>query len=408
MSHQAHTESSASATHVPLTAKGGSMAWRQMLARSPHESHRVASTLELLFDLVFVVAIATAAAQLHHALASGHAAHGVVSYLMVFFCIWWAWMNFSWFASAFDNDDVLYRIAVFVQMAGALLIAAAAEGAFEGHWLPMAMGYGVIRVVAVLQWLRAGRHNPHLRPATTRYAIGIFVLQLAWFALVLFGTPSVFMPVFVFLVVLELLVPMWAERAVMTSWHPHHIAERYGLLTLIVLGESILSTAKAVQGGIVEHFLDVGFMLACLGALLVIFCMWWLYFEEEGVAHRLNNYKTAFYWGYGHYFVFASAAAAGAGLAAQVDFRLGHAQGLSAQSVGFGLTIPVAIYVFTTWLIHKRVGQSRGAWVFPVAAVAVLVTPLFTEALNITTGVILALALVVRTWLTCQKRTEMA
>ena len=75
-------------------------------------------------------------------------------------------------------------------------------------------------------------------------------------------------------------------------------------------------------------------MLACLGALLVIFCMWWIYFEEEGVAHRLNNYKTAFYWGYGHYFVFASAAAAGAGLAAQVDFRLGHAQGLSAGGSG--------------------------------------------------------------------------
>ena len=51
--------------------------------------------------------------------------------------------------------------------------------------------------------------------------------------------------------------------------------------------------------------------------------MGWIYFEEEGVAHRLNNYKTAFYWGYGHYFVFASAAAAGAGLAAQGGFSFG-------------------------------------------------------------------------------------
>ncbi len=378
-------------------------AWRKMLARSPHEPHRAASTLELLFDLVFVVAIASTAGQLHHALANGHAAHGVVSYMMVFFCIWWAWMNFSWFASAFDNDDVPYRIAVFVQMAGALLIAAGAEQAFEGHWLPIAIGYGVIRVAAVLQWLRAGRHNPHLRSATTRYAVGIFVLQLAWFALVLFGTPSTFMPIFLVLVVAELLVPMWAEQSVMTPWHPHHIAERYGLLTLIVLGESILSTAKAVQGGMIEHFLDVNFMLACLGALLVIFCMWWIYFEEEGVAHRLNNYKTAFFWGYGHYFVFASAAAAGAGLAAQVDFRLGLAQGVSADSVGYGLAIPVAIYVFFTWLIHKRVGGSSGIWVFPLAALAVLFTPLFTDALNITIGLILVLALMLRTWLVWRK-----
>ena len=78
---------------------------------------------------------------------------------MVFVSIWWAWMNFSWFASAFDNDDVPYRIAVFVQMAGALMIAAGAESAFEGHWLPMVLGYTVIRIVSVLQWLRAGRHN---------------------------------------------------------------------------------------------------------------------------------------------------------------------------------------------------------------------------------------------------------
>ena len=75
-----------------------------------------------------------------------------------------------------------------------------------------------------------------------------------------------------------------------------------------------MSTAKAVQGGIVDHFLDTSFMLSCLGALLVIFCMWWIYFEEQAVAHQLNNYRTAFYWGYGHYFVFASAAAAGADL----------------------------------------------------------------------------------------------
>ena len=83
MSHHPHT---AEPTHTADCTP----AWRKMLARSPQESHRVASTLELLFDLVFVVAISAAAAQLHHALANGHAAHGVVSYMMVFVSIWWA------------------------------------------------------------------------------------------------------------------------------------------------------------------------------------------------------------------------------------------------------------------------------------------------------------------------------
>ena len=102
-----------------------------MRARSPHEPHRVATPLELLFDLVFVVAIAQAANGLHHAIAGAHALEGLMGYLLVFFAIWWAWMNFTWFASAYDCDDVPYRLAVFVQIAGALILAAGVPAMFE-------------------------------------------------------------------------------------------------------------------------------------------------------------------------------------------------------------------------------------------------------------------------------------
>jgi len=67
-----------------------------MTPRSPHEAHRTATPLELFFDLVFVVAIAQAAAELHHAVSEAHAVQGLMGYLMVFFAIWWAWMNFTW------------------------------------------------------------------------------------------------------------------------------------------------------------------------------------------------------------------------------------------------------------------------------------------------------------------------
>ena len=102
-----------------------------MTARSPHEPHRASTPLELFFDLVFVVAIAQAASGLHHAIAEAHALAGLVGYLMVFFAIWWAWMNFTWFASAYDCDDVPYRLAVFVQIAGALILAAGVPAMFE-------------------------------------------------------------------------------------------------------------------------------------------------------------------------------------------------------------------------------------------------------------------------------------
>ena len=80
-----------------------------MVARSPHEAHRAATPLELFFDLVFVVAIAQAANGLHHAVAELHVVDGLIGYLMVFFAIWWAWMAFTWFASAYDCDDVRAR-----------------------------------------------------------------------------------------------------------------------------------------------------------------------------------------------------------------------------------------------------------------------------------------------------------
>ena len=79
--------------------------------------------LELFFDLVFVGAVAQGAEGLHHAIVTGHAEAGLGGYAMVFFAIWWAWMNFTWFASAYDSDDVPYRLAVFVQIAGALIFA---------------------------------------------------------------------------------------------------------------------------------------------------------------------------------------------------------------------------------------------------------------------------------------------
>ena len=105
--------------------------FRRMSARDPAESHRAATPLELLYDLCFVVAIAQAAASLHHAMAEGHAAQGLLGFMLVFFAIWWAWMGFAWFASAFDTDDVPYRLKVLVQIVGVLVLAAGVKRAFE-------------------------------------------------------------------------------------------------------------------------------------------------------------------------------------------------------------------------------------------------------------------------------------
>ena len=303
-----------------------------MTARSPHEHHRASTPLELFFDLVFVVAIAQAASGLHHAIGDAHAMQGLVGYLMVFFAIWWAWMNFTWFASAYDCDDVPYRLAVFVQISGALILAAGVPAMFESPQpnLAVVTGYVVMRLAMVAQWLRAAASDPGPRVTARRYALGITVLQLAWVGML--WIPHLWRPGFITLAALELAVPVWAERTTPTTWHPQHIAERYGLLTLIVLGESILAATVAVQAALASGEALSPLLPIIVGGLLIAYSMWWMYFDRP-VHDLLTSLRKAIMWGYGHYLIFASAAAVGAGLAVSVDQATHHAK-VSAAGAG--------------------------------------------------------------------------
>ncbi|MGH3528595.1 MAG: low temperature requirement protein A, partial [Pseudonocardiaceae bacterium] len=152
-----------------------------MTGRDPDEWHRASTPLELLFDLTFVVAVAQAGTQLHHALAAGHAGHAVAGYVLVFFGIWWAWVNFTWFASAYDTDDVPYRLLTLLQMGGVLVFAAGIPLAFEHFdFTIVVIGYVIMRLALVTQWLRAAAEHPAGRAGTLRYAGGVTLVQLCW------------------------------------------------------------------------------------------------------------------------------------------------------------------------------------------------------------------------------------
>jgi low temperature requirement protein LtrA len=358
-----------------------------MTARSPDEPHRASTPLELFFDLVFVVAIGQAAAGLHHAVAENHAAQGLMGYSMVFFAIWWAWMNFTWFASAYDVDDVPYRLTVFVQIAGALILAAGVPAMFEHRSINgvILTGYVVMRVAMVVQWLRAARADPPRRGTALRYASGIAVLQVAWVALLF--VPWLHLAGFFALALLEALVPAWAETSAATTWHPQHIAERYGLLTLIVLGESILSATVAVQSALASGEALPGLVPIIVGGLLTAYSIWWMYFDRP-VHDLLTSLRQAIRWGYGHYFIFASAAAVGAGLAVGVDQATHHAE-IGSTAAGFAVAIPVAVFVTCLWLIHDRPEYRESRPLGMVAVVLIVLTPLTSQAILLT-GVVLA------------------
>lgn len=365
----------------------------RMTARSREEDHRASTPLELFFDLCFVVAVAQAGAGLVHALAEGHAATGVISYLFVFFGIWWAWMNFSWFASAYDCDDVPYRLLTLLQMAGVLVYAAGVSKAFDdGDWTLTVIGYILMRVALTTQWLRAARAEtgPAVRTAR-RYVTGLLLCQAGWIAL-LFAPSGAERWLFPLLAVAELSVPVIAERDHQTSWHPRHIAERYGLFTIIVLGETIAAATVAVKSGLDEHHAPGTLLPTAAGGLLIVFAAWWIYFAVP--AHtRLRSNRQSIPWGYGHYIVFATAAAIGAGLEVVVEHAIGTAH-ISTLNANAAATVPTAGYLAMVWLIHTRhhaTGTSQRA-ILPAAAVAVLVCTYAGDAAVLLAGLVCAAA----------------
>lgn len=330
---------------------------RAMRGRDPGEEHRAATPLELLFDLTFVVAVAQAAAQLHHALAEGHIASGLAGYAAVFFAIWWAWMNFTWFASAYDTDDVPYRLLTLLQMTGVLVLAAGVRAAFEEYdFALVVIGYVIMRVALITQWLRAAAEHPEGRGAALRYAAGIAVVQVGWIVR-LWAAPGAWAwATYAVLVVAELAVPVWAEYGGrVTTWHPGHIAERYGLFTIIVLGEVILGALAAVESAVTAHGLTASVVLIAAGGLLLVFALWWIYFTGGGTV--LTTLRTALVWGYGHYFVFAALAATGAGLEAALAASEHHGH-LTLQGAGLVVAVPVALVLLLLGALHHVAGTG--------------------------------------------------
>ncbi|MCM1965026.1 MULTISPECIES: low temperature requirement protein A [unclassified Streptomyces] len=349
------------------------LAYVPMTARSRDEGHRASTPLELFFDLCFVVAIAQAGAQLVHALAEGHPGSGVISYMFVFFGVWWAWMNFTWFASAYDCDDVPYRIATLVQISGVLVYAAGVSRAFDQNdWTVAVIGYLIMRVALTAQWLRAASgERGEARAAALKYAAGLVLCQAGWVAL-LFVPDGAKRWLFLILVVAELMVPVVAERGHQTPWHAHHIVERYGLFTIIVLGETIAASTVAVKSALDEHEALGELLPIAAGGLLIVFAAWWIYFAVPMHEHLTSN-REAIPWGYGHLLIFASGAAIGAGIEVAVEHAVGKAH-VSQLAANAAVTVPTAIFLLMVWLLHSR-HFKRGLaqqLTLPVAALAVL------------------------------------
>jgi low temperature requirement protein LtrA len=369
------------------------------VVRSRDEEHRTATPLELFFDLTFVVAVAQVAAEFHHELVERHFYNGVVGFTAMFVAVWWAWMNFTWFASAHDADDVAYRLVTFVQMAGVLVLTAGVHDAIVEHDFTTAtLGYVIMRLAMVTQWLRVAVQQPSSRRRATRFAVGILVVQVLW--LLRLALPErLSVASFVVLMLAEVAIPIHAERAAdRPIFHPGHITERYGLFTIIVLGESVLSATVAVEESIEASGFSVELAAVALGGLLIAFALWWIYFEHQDELDMETGWRP-FLWGYGHLPVFAGLAAIGVGVQVAVDALDGE---VSDRVGSMAVSIAVAVALVGMSLLSRLTPASRSGTIarlkltaaaIALALGAVASVPLALLTIGLELGAILALGL---------------
>jgi low temperature requirement protein LtrA len=279
-------------------------------------------------------------------------------------------------------------------MGGVLVFAAGIPAAFEeGDFTIPVLGYIVMRIAMVAQWLRASRGAGELRSATRRYALGIAAVQVLWVLFLLIPSGPVQIVAFVVFALIEVSVPVFAEYRRQTPWHPHHITERYGLFTLIVLGESLLASANAIIDASHELESLVPLISVSVLTLVVTASLWWVYFWPP--HHRATTtFGRSLRYGYTHYLVFAAAAAFSAGIEVELDVLTGESH-LSSVAASFTVTIPIAIFLLGIWWIAIRENADRVVnTAIPVGAVLVLLDPILPIPVAITAGVLVVIVAV--------------
>jgi len=193
-----------------------------------------------VFDLVFVVVVAALAGQLHE----DHSVLGLAVFAGLFVPVWWCWRSFTWYATGFDSDDPRCRIGLLAGMLGVAVLSIGVAGAAgEGESRTFVLAYVGLLIILGGLYGRIWLLFPAARSLARRYVLGYAVSVVIWSASLALqegAQPWLWAVAMVVLIATPVAVLRQPRRA----YHAAHIAERYGLFTIIVLGESVVVTVS--------------------------------------------------------------------------------------------------------------------------------------------------------------------
>lgn len=287
----------------------------RLRAEREESTPRHATWLELFYDLVFVVAIA----ELGHRLSAEVTVAGVLGFAFLFLPVWWSWIGETFYANRFDTDDTVYRLLTGVQMLAVAALAVTIHNGLGAGSVGFALAYVGTRVILIVQYHRTRRHVPKAHELSTRYIRGFGLAAAVWL-LSVFVPPPYRFGLWIVGLAIDFATPLTA-RNIQQEVPPHteHLPERFGLLTIIVLGESIVS----VVSGITEVNWEITSVLAGVLGFVAAFSIWWIYFDnidEDLVTRTLFAGQV---WMYAHLPLLVGLTAAGIGIEHLITAEIG-------------------------------------------------------------------------------------
>jgi low temperature requirement protein LtrA len=236
------------------------------------EKERHASWLENFYDLIVAIVVFQLSTNLNHDVSIA----GFLGFVALFIPVWWSWIGVTFYNSRFETDDLGHRLLTLLQMAAAAFMAVNVPDGLGKNSAGFALSYAAIRTILVIEYLRTGRHVPSTRPLVTRYSIGFSISAGLWFVSAF--VPSPFRFVFWILgLIIDISTPTLFTLHMSVRFAPniHHLPERFGSFTIIVLGISILG----VVDGISSHKWTVESIADAALGLGIAFSLWWIYFD---------------------------------------------------------------------------------------------------------------------------------
>jgi low temperature requirement protein LtrA len=257
-----------------------------------------ADWLELLFDLIFVAAISQIALNL----SGNYSAITFLESLPLFFAIWWGWTGHTFYLDRFGTDDIFNRVVTMAQMVVVASLTINVKNALTTTGEGFAISYAILRFILVAEYFRVGQKISEARPLTNRYCIGFGIAATIWLISAFVPAPLRFL-LWGVAILVDFITPFGAGNIhINFPPHPTHLPERFGLFTIIVIGEAIVSVVFAIS--------NVGFNLFTgligLFGLIISFTIWWGYFEEAGgaearVQERGDQIARYQLWLYSHF-----------------------------------------------------------------------------------------------------------